>query len=349
MVGVCVAAIGVVGCAASVGNDGGTDTNADTARAPPATYDYVVSALTIDDSDAFEIAHTGFNIDGLFSGPTDADGCNHEDYFSLHDRDQHRPTGCAMGSAGCTEGVDNQLPTIINSVQAAVMNRDLRMLIADDLRAGSLTILVRVSDVDDLENDPAVNVRIWQAYPEFSDCGTAFSGSAEYSVSTASLRAGGTNIDTDASFNFPGAIVGGRLIVSTETGTLRVPLPEIMGVRINFDLLRAQVRLSLSADGMRGTDGDIGGYVDGNVFAAAFTRLGTDIGGVRDSILLGVIDIRLPGMTTYVDRSNPMGPQFGGISVGMGLSTVRARIRPTAAQARTPGTCGAQSTDGGRG
>ncbi len=350
MLGLFCGSLGAFGCSGTPEVDGGTDTGGEVNQPPGMTYDYVVRTLTIDDSDAVELGHTGFNVDGLFSGPTDADGCNHEDFFSLHDRDQHRPSGCAMGTAGCTAGVDNQLPTVINSVQAAAMGMDLRMVLADQIRNGGVSILIRVADVNDFVNDPSVNVRIWQGFPEFADCSTAFSGSAQYSVSSASLRAGGTNIDTDASFNFPGSIVGGRLIVTTGTGTFRLPLPEIMGARINLDLNQAQVRLSLSNDGMTGTNGDMGGYVSGNALVAAVIAIVPDFGPAVEAILSGVVDVRLPGMTMCVDRSNPTMTQFGGISMGLGISTVRATIRPAAASARTMGMCGFTAAgDGGRG
>ncbi len=349
MLGLVCGALGAFGCGGTTDTDGGADGGGDTIQTGGMTYDYVVNALTIDDSDAVEMAHTGFNLDNLFSGPTDADGCNHEDFFSLHDRDQHRPSGCAMGGAGCVGGVDNQLPTVINSVQAAVMNMDLRMLLGNQIRSGSVSILIRVADVNDLANDPSVNVRIWQGFPQFADCSTAFSGSAEFSVSSASLRTGGTNIDTDASFNFPGSIVNGRLIVTTGTGMFRLPLPEIMGATINLDLNAAQVRMTLSADGMRGTNGDMGGWVAGNALVEAVTRLAPDFRSAVEAILSGVVDVRLMGMTQCVDRTG-MTPQFGGISMGLGLTTVRAVIRPMAATARSMGTCGFSSgSDGGRG
>ncbi len=343
-------AISVVGCADSNLTDGGTDVSPDRVNIGALTFDYVVNALTIDDTDGVDVAHTGFNVDGLFSGPTDADGCNHADFFSLHDRDQHRPSGCAMGSAGCAGGVDNQLPTIINSVQAAAMGMDLRLMLAEQVRTGSITLLIRVSGVDDIANDPAVSVRIWEGYAEFTDCGAAFSGNAEYSVSIASLRTGGTNIDTDASFNFPGSIVDGRLVVSTATGMLRVPLPEITGTRVNLDLNQVQVRLSLAPDGTHGTNGDIGGFVLGNTLVATrATGLPPEFLDAAYRVIAAVVDVRLRGTTVCTDLSNLDMPQLGGISMGFGFSTVRARIRPTAVQARTPGTCGTQSMDGGRG
>ncbi len=336
---VCGALCGI-GCSGTRAGDGGTDGGAEVAQPGGRTYDYVVRTMTIDDNDSVEVAHTGFNVDGLFSGPMDADGCNHPDFFSLHDRDQHRPSGCAMGGAGCVGGVDNQLPTIINSLEAAVMRTDLRLLLR--LQIPSIVVLlIRVADVNDISNDASVHVRIWRGYPEFADCSAAFSGNAEYSVSSASLRMGGTNIDTDATFGFPGSIVDGRLIVTTRTGVFRLPLPEIMGVQINLDLNQTQVGLSLSPDGMTGTNGDIGGWLAGNSLLAGVSG---DFVSAVAAMIAPLVDVRLPGMSVCVDRT--MGtPRFGGISMGIGISTVRANIRPNAAASRTRGMCGA-STDG---
>jgi len=101
---------------------------------------------------------------------------------------------------------------------------------------------------------------------------------------------------------------------------------------------------------MTGTNGDMGGYVSGNALVAAVIAIVPDFGPAVEAILSGVVDVRLPGMTMCVDRSNPTMTQFGGISMGLGISTVRATIRPAAASARTMGMCGFTAAgDGGRG
>ncbi len=306
------------------------------------TYTFVASRLTIDATDAPEVAHTGFNVDGLFSGPTDADGCNHEDFFSLFDRDQHSPSGCAMGATPCTGGVDNQLPTVIGALEA-VAGSDPRMILAGEVTNNRFAVLVQLSSVDDPVNDSSIGIRVFIGYPTFTTGCTSVAADREYSVSAASLRPGGTG-PSDALIAVPGAIVGGRVITTTPVaGGLPFPLPIGAGLTLDVSLHALQVRFDLASTLDRGTNGNLGGWAPGNELVDAIDRIAPGFREAVEAILAGVVDVRLPGMTTCVDRTTPTMPQFGGASMGLGAQLVRARVSTTTPVAARPavGTCGA--------
>ncbi len=352
-------AVGMLGCSGpSASDDAHTDSATDTQQVPARNYDFVVRTLTIDDRYDVGVAHTGLNIDGLFSGPADADGCNHEDFFSRYDSDQHRPPGCApmahggalLNSPSCAGGVDNQWLQIFNELQTGRPNVNMRTELLERIFGGQLTYLIRISEVNDVTTDPMVRVRVWEGYPQFVDCRSMFSGGAEFSVATSTLGPNGSNIDADALFNQPGRIEAGRLVVSHGAGaaSIRLPVPAVLGGVFlpspnGFALRDVRIRLTLSADGVTASDGVIAGWFVGeNLIPLCICD---DFHTYVNALLARIVDIRLPGSTVCVDRSIPENPQFGGVSAGVGFTAVRAIIRSQPAGARVPGMCGSEATD----
>jgi hypothetical protein len=324
------------------GTDGGTDTGG---GGPGGTLTYVVDQLTIDENDSETETHTGFNLDNLFSTGTGARDCSHPDFVSALDPDQNMPGTCMRPAAGCQGGVDNQLPTVAGLLMAR--GTDVRMLLSQQITQNSLAIIARISDVNDLMNDPAVTVRLYVGYPTFTTNCTTVAPDREYQISTSSLMPGSTNID-EAKFRLEGSIVNGRLRITSDMNTsFDLPLPAGPGQSITLALRAPQLRINISETG--GTQGNLGGYVNGgdlittlcmNQQTMSFCSLVmTAVGGLVD------IDSLNLGMGMCVDTAMR---RYGGIGMGLGIRTTIARVSTTPAAAQMPGTCGAATPDGGR-
>ncbi len=327
------------------------------ARAPR-TYDFVVSDLTVDPTDDPATPHTGLDLDGLCSGPDDPSGCNHADFLSADDDDQNSMTdrlvptgaGCHAGAPGCRGCIDNQLPTIINSVQAAVMNQDLRAILRHQVRSGQVTLLLRVTGVDDLRDDDAVEVLVVAGYPMVADCDRQFDGDGEFAVRTQSLRTGNIDITSGAIVRMPGRIDRGRLGAGPAAWSLTLPFPEIMGIPPPFVLGAPRLRATLATDGNRAAAGVLAGVADANVLAD-IQRM-QSCGHAFDNCELGsgIVDIPIPSSALCVDRSDPNHWRYGSIGLAVGMTLVRAVISPTPRTERAPGMCGSPRVgDGGSG
>ncbi len=308
------------------------------------TTDLVIDQLMIDESDAVEVPHTGMNLDGLFSGPTESEGCNHQDFFSATDLDQNRPSGCFPGRPGmwvpgCLGGVDNSLPTIVNSIEAATMRPGVRIALQTQVRTSRRIILVRVSAPGDAMVNSRVRVTVVAGFATFRDCNVAFAGDAEYAIDRRSLRAGGAGL-SDATFSFDARIVAGRTV---ETGfyaaAFTAPLAALSPGIDDLPMHTARLRLTLDATGAH--DGVLAGVVPGNAWVDAIAIRAPDFRAAIEAILAGVVDIREPGMTACVERTVPGMPRFGGISVGYGFHAIRARISDRVLDAPLAGMCGA--------
>jgi hypothetical protein len=336
--------------------DGG---GGDTGGTPGQTFTYVIDNLSIDMTDNPDVPHTGFNLDNLFSSDIDAMGCTHADYFSTTDNDQHCSavtnemctvtpnTGCARTATGCKGGVDNQLPTLANTVQTA-LSTDIRMTIADTIANNSLALLIRVSDVNDTMNDSSVRVAIYRAFPTFNAGCTAVAANREYSVDSSFLSAGATNIDTGATVAFDGSIVNGRLQVRAggSSGVFNLPI-SFSGYTLNLPLNQVQFRGNVSATEI--ATGNLGGWVGGEEVITAVRMIAPSYEAVVRGVIGGLVDIQVQGIC---DGSAMMPPRYGGIAVGFAVHAIPATISTTTPIATTQaaGTCGYTAPgDGGAG
>lgn len=346
-----------MGCGPGGSTDGGTDGGSDTGGGPGMEYVYVIDNLSIDMDDTASMPHTGFNLDGLFSGENDANGCMFEDFTSMLDPDQNcsmvnamgmcmaSPNmGCAAGSAGCRGGVDNRLPSLANTLGSML---DLRATLSTQITSNQLSLLLRVSDVNDLQNDPNVTVRLYAGYPtRTTDCMTVQAG-AEYTISADALMPGATSID-QALFNFQGSIVAGRLRVDGSTsmnGRFMLPLPEIMGMRIALNLYNPQLRINLTAD--QGTAGNLGGAVRAGEAITAVTQVAPMYASLVRSVIGNLVDIQpMPPLTSGLCYDN-MTMMYGSIGMGLGITARSARIATTNTiqTARPAGVCGQPARD----
>lgn len=323
---------------------GTTDTGPRPDAGPGMEYWYAVNALTID-QDMPSNPYTGFNLDGRASDINDDVGCFHDDYFSALDPDQNCTgatacTGsCMMGAGGCLGGVDNQLPALAATIQTAAM-QDVRALLADQINNNKITILARLSDVQSLTADDSVTVRLYLGYPTRQTNCTSVVADSEYVVDSDSLMPGATSVD-QAKFTFTGSIVGGRLRVGGNSTQFILPLP-VMGQTLELALSSTQLRLNVTATA--GTQGNLGGYVLGSQVVTAVTMLAPDFATVVQGAIGGFVDVQVNGICD--DPS--MNPHaYGGIAVGLGLTTTSARLAANPIVADRPvGACGASNPGG---
>jgi hypothetical protein len=367
--------LGLVGCATPPPPpDGGT---ADTGVTPAdgsnptdggggmeRTLTYVINDLTVDETPADELTPiAGFNLDGRHSSvettPPTPNSCEKPDSPSRLDQDQNCPmamvdamTGrcmsmtamCAPG-AGCRGGVDNGLPAILDAIGAAASAQfpmGLRPELRNQIRSNSISLVVRVTGVNDLTADDSVTVKVYTGYPTRTTMCDSVVTDGEYAIAADSLNTA-TDIES-AKITFPGRIVGGRLIVSMP-GMFPLPLPDIMGARLNLNLTNAQLRVNLTATG--GTAGNLGGSFNGSQLLTAIQMLAPDFAMQAIMIIGGFVDIERDGICSM---RMAMPPRFGDIGVGLGFTLTTARTTAMSATARPAGACGGSTTtptDGG--
>jgi hypothetical protein len=325
--------------------DGGTgnETGADVATGPAQTFDYVISALSIDQAMGGmapnPMTHgqgvAGFNLDNRFSGPAGAmpADCAHGDFFSTTDTDQNMGTctaGMARGGAACNGGVDNQLPEIGNIVSG--FGTDIRMTIDEQLSMGKIAILVRIADVNGTPgptlNDNSVNVTVYTTgRPMFASCAMRSMPGAAYAIDTTTQEA-----------TFTGRIVNGRLVVNPPAAagmanfTLNLP---IMNMNIPLRLFQTQLRVNMTPD--TGTAGNLGGYIplrDLSTMLATLLPAGIPPATVQ-TVLASLVDVQLP----MGDAMGCTAPN-GGISLGLGFTTTRATIQAARVTGAQAGMCG---------
>jgi len=344
----------------TTGNDTGTTNDTgnpgDTAVGPSMSYAFVLDTVTIDANDDTTRPHTGFNLDNLFSDGLSPNDCNTEDMYSTIDQDQNcnmpansvcpaasGTTGCMWTATNtCEGGVDNQLPKLANTLQFTGMN--IRTLLSDQIRTNRTALLMRVTDVESLVNDPSVTVKLYLAYPDFTTDCTMVATDREYTIAQASLTSTTTTNIEDATYVFQGSISGGRLRVQ-RTGTFELNIPT-GGRNLPFPLVNPQIRVSLAANGMTGTNGNLGGAVRGEAVRAAVQSLAPQFASQVDQALPSVADMQDMGMCINVQATPP---RYGAIGIGAGFTITKARIstaRPVSSAQRA-GTCGFDPGDAG--
>lgn len=348
---------------ADTGVDSGVDTGADrpTIESGPDVEEdagpetgrvlyFALDRLTIEP--VGRTAYAGFNLDGIFSNPdgTTPRSCAHGDFHSALDPDQNHPTAMldamtgrasgpasmCMAGAGCSGGVDNQLPEIADLV-ATSTGMDVRGNAQRMINSGELAFIVRVSGVDDLVNDPSITMRVYQAYPTFSTDCTMVRPDREYAIAQSSLVAGAMSIE-QARFSVRGRIVNGRLIPNTGAA---LPLPVAPGITI--DVSNAILRANISDTTL--TLGNLGGYGRGSQFYDAIVAMMPTFATLAATLVSQLVDLEEPIPTPgsapgLCSRTVPAPPRFGNIGIGATFSAVRATVAAMPAAARAPGTCG---------
>lgn len=344
--------------------DGGTPTGDGGTTPPPAmTYTYVLNNLTVDMTDDPTVPVAGFNLDNLWSDGSQTNDCSKPDSPSSTDIDQNCmgvaeggnqcPAGMAnagcmysASSTACRGGVDNQLPVIANTIDtiASPGPGGVRGAISGAVAGHQFSLLVRITDVNGTPgptlNDDNVTLKLYLAYPTRTSNCMGVTADQEYVVDANSVN--GSDIEM-AKFQFQGRIVNGRLSVRAGSGDMpfNLPLPAIMGANLSLALRSTQLRITMNADGT-GSNGNLGAYVKGNdlVDAVAAIPQAAMYRMQLVGVLGGLIDVQVDGVCA-TSGANPM---FGGLGLGLGFTTVPARLAATPiVMARPAGACGSSS------
>ncbi len=332
------------------------------------TLTYVISNLTVDETPADSNSpQAGYNLDGIFTADDGSTplSCGKPDQPSDVDRDQNAPAaslgmngrapaanpGCMPGM-GCRGGVDNQLPNILDALGTALTMQfpeGIRPVLRQQVQSSSLALVIRITGVNDLMNDDSVQVKVYNAFPTFTTGCNMVSADREYALATASVMGG--NIETPVIPAFNARIVAGRVIVAMP-GMFPLPLPEIMGQRINLSLSNAQLRINITE--AAGSRGNLGGMFNASQLIDVIRTAAPTFVMQAEGIIGGFVDIQEPVPTeatmmsgTCVNRM-VMPTRFGNIGVGLRFDTVRATLAAMPVAARPAGACGGTApTDGG--
>ncbi len=89
----------------------------------------------------------GFNLDGKNSDGNDTSTCGHSDFTS--------PSG--------EEGIDNQFATVVPLMEATRISA-VETLLQSSIESGGILLLLEFDGLDDLVNDPQVDVRVRAAF-----------------------------------------------------------------------------------------------------------------------------------------------------------------------------------------
>lgn len=326
------------------------------------TYDYVISQLTLDNSMMIPNRGAfGYNVDGRFTpatGRQPAD-CDKDDYFSPVDSDQNMGTctaGQANGGASCRGGVDNQLPSIAETVGGLVGGgSDIGALVQGQINDGSLAVIVRVEGVNGAPgptlNDDSVTVKIYPfAHPMFANCSSVGQPNQMYQIDPDSVVGGNIAM---ARFTYQGRIVNGRLQVATTDLTrpgfsLGIP---VSSTTLNLNLYAVSLRVTMGATS--GSNGNLGGMILRSdlvsTLAMARDLLPAGISAETvNGLIGGFVDIATDSMNRPGMGSCDMG-NAGGIGAGLGFATQIANVSPTVGPRPTSGTCGARGASGDAG
>ena len=290
------------------------------------TFDFVVSALTVEATAS--ATRSGFNLDSAFTTASDTTGCGVPDRPSAIDLDQNA-SGCAPSSSSCTGGVDNQLPLLLDELDGFPAPGDGRPTYRENLSTwlagGRITTLLRVSGVESLEDDEAVQVALFRGYPN-GDCAHLFDGTGHYLVTSDSVD----GELTDPRWIGSGSIVDGRLravlpMIDDLAGFPDGPLP----------VSQFTVRVDLASDGSEGSQGNAGGIVESNALGDFLWARLPIWGGVIHPLMAELVD--LPATD---DTCGGFWLEFAGsISSGIAFS-LEAAVLDGVATVRPAGTCG---------
>jgi hypothetical protein len=314
-----------------------------TCASPASSFDYVINMITVESAGAgmapnpmtFNQGVSGFNLDGRFSGPAGSApaDCAHGDFFSTLDPDQNMGTctaGMARGGAGCTGGVDNQLPELVNILSG--FGTDIRMTISDQLNTGRLVMLVRISDVNGTPgpgfNDNSVNVTIFtQGRPMFASCAMRNMPGQNYAIDAMTQE-----------LTFTGRIANGRLIINPPAAegmpNFTFALP-VTGINIPLRLSQTRFRIDLAPDS--GSRGNLGGFIplsDLTTMLMPLLPAGIPPATIR-TVLSSLVDVQYP-------TGNAMGctDPNGAIGIGFGFTLLRANVQSARVTGPQVGRCG---------
>jgi hypothetical protein len=179
--------------------------------------------------------HNGFNLDGADSTTAKTaapNTCAHENFVS--------PTG--------EHGIDNQMGRVVGCIRGYAPGFDFDKTTAATLADGSYSVLIELRGVDDLRNDPDVDVGIYSGKPGVITDATG---------KILPFQSVAIHDDPHYHAETKGKIVDGVLTTEPVHVHLRVDLQVIHS---EHDLKDARIKAELLPDG--GLKGFMGGYYD---------------------------------------------------------------------------------------
>lgn len=264
------------------GADAGTDAGADAAGPVKKVYVFDTVGFTRVD----KAGHApGFNLDGKVSGTDDESTCKHADFTS--------PEGL--------EGVDNQFATLVPLIEATGISAVERLL-QSSIENGGILLLVELTGLDDLKNDPEVHVQVRAAF------GAPLLGTDGKLLTDQTFHVSPRDPDVDAGVS---AVVNGML----ETKPFDINLPvQVFGKDYTLEARGARIRFHI-VDAERIDQGILGaGITIASVKAIA--KKGAedqpDIVPIVDSLVNGNGDLAQDGTGDCTQMSASL--QFTGVS-----------------------------------
>ncbi|MBL8682415.1 MAG: hypothetical protein JNK05_24830 [Myxococcales bacterium] len=317
-----LAGVALVGCGSKTG-----------LKVPPGTATFVVTQVFIGDTPPDNVTPAaGFNVDGLFTRENipmaSIGGCFKHDSPSYFDPLENCPLEslnavegtCAVSSgcsrpAACAGGVDNYLPAVLDAIGSTlpvVVPTGLRGVIRDAFLARQSAVIVRVTGIDDVENDPHVTLFVYEGrrVDECADVGD----NRRYAVLTSSVR--DRDLDRPVIAPLPASIRGGR-VVPVRGATTTIPLSYFAPAEWLSAVSQLEnARLSFSIDERGNGAGNIGGSVRGEALLRAVRTLLPERSAT--AIVGGFADIAVATSTGLVcfDRTATP-PRLGDLGVGM--------------------------------
>ena len=338
--------------AALVRDSGLADHVADTPRADDAArvdapvsfapaYTYVVMQLNVDTTDSPERTHRGFDLDGLASVATDADGCLYADSLGGGDV-ANIPEGCSYSDPGCRGRVDNQFWSFVPTLNAASPLIEVGDWRPAPVELYQQVLMVRLLGIDDFTNDDSVTALLYRAYPAFTtgcDDGRGVID-REFVIARSSLVPGATSID-QARVVISASIVDRRIRVhGSAEDAVDFSIGDALGIRFTAPLYAITMRWDFyMPDDVYGYNGHFGGWMTGEDLVDGVSASFPAERGLIESAIAGLADIRLDGVC---DDTTSGARRIGGVSMGGGIRMVRARVRAVGpvVDSHPPDACG---------
>lgn len=228
----------------------------------------------------------GFDLDGVVSTSSDAQGCGHADYTA--------PDG--------TPGVDNAIAALV-PVLESIGAGAVESLINDAITSGELLLLAEIQRVDDIDNDTCVDLEVYRGV------GAPLIGTDGQIQMDQTFA---IDAERGSTFASGGSITDGQFEISGVTVALPV---QILDEYLELELEGVSMRLT------RQPDGSLAGHLGGGISAASLGgQIGaiSDIGGLQD-VVPGLLE---QAADLWPDESG----QCTHISVGMDVTARPAFI-----------------------
>lgn len=258
----------------------------DTYSEEPTTATYVVNVVDLPVASGGSAA--GFNLDGIDSGGGGGPDADCQEY--------------AADFTNSVEpdlvGVDNALQNLVTTIEGLLM-ASISDTLQEQIEAGSLLLLVRVSEINDFQFDPSVQLQFYLG--EVPGGGTPEVGGdgrlvADQEFAVAQML--GPAVEGD--------IFQGRLRARTSSLTITVDTGDFI---LPLNIVNPEVRFDISATGL--TNGQIGGYLRTEDIIETAGMLMEGSGEAVRGIVENVADVEPSSADPTVCESLSVGLTFG--------------------------------------